>query len=254
MTKLIIRTDDHGIHLTKQHLEWLHNNGYPEADENFCDNDRSNPALVACVEAVHEQMQSLIDKANELLQKAHQENASQESLRMNFEETRKQFCDMILGPDENDSLKTTVNRMAVGQISWTRAKQNIERRFNIKLENDMLEAAYDNLLAAHKDFANQYRAAQKNLSAFCELNGLRINDGLIEVDDGFAVYNYDETCFRAKIVECCDDNTIPSFDIHEAVELIPVISERKIAEFVSGDIAGLMEFLREFNLPVIFEA
>jgi hypothetical protein len=63
--KIILSTDGH-FKLTQRHLDWLNQNGHAEGTPEFwCDN-RSHPALIACIEAIKNQNESLINHAIEL--------------------------------------------------------------------------------------------------------------------------------------------------------------------------------------------
>jgi hypothetical protein len=66
MKKFVICTNRCGLVLTDDHVAWLHTNGHPEADHYVGDKDRSNPDLIACIEAVRATKQPMLDEGNRL--------------------------------------------------------------------------------------------------------------------------------------------------------------------------------------------
>ena len=83
MAKIVVMAKGVRFQLTDEHVEWLRANGYPDADYFFCKEDRSNPALIQCIEAIHATKQDVMDEAMALWREYRSKsNASREEQKV----------------------------------------------------------------------------------------------------------------------------------------------------------------------------
>ena len=256
---IVICTDNHGVRLTEQHLEWLHQNGYPDAEYNFCNADRSNPALIACIEAVRMEMEPLVAYAENLrLKLAELEKAAAADIAIRA---------AALG-DMNRALRNAgcperldwyINSEIIGQLDngarWHDANQWFQSRWAGCRPNDEAQSCYEHLLTVWKTPAIEaYSEAYAELERYCEENSIIPVDGgaAFAINDGFAILEYDENRFQAKIKEIYEESTAPcADDLYESLELIPFVSRKMVEDYVrAGNTDALMTYIQSLGMEV----
>lgn len=257
--RIIICTDNHGIHLPERHLEWLHQNGHPDAEYNFCDADRSNPALIACIEAVQMELQPLVDYAEDQKRKlAELEKAAASDLAIRA---------AALG-DMNRALRNAgcperldwyINSEIIEQLDkgtrWDDANQWFQSRWAGCRPDGEAKSCYERLLVVWKTPAiESYSEAHAELEKYCDENDIIPVDGgtAFAIQDGFAILEYDENRFRAEIKEIYEESTAPcADDLYESLELIPFVSRKTVEGYVrDGNTKALMDYIQSLGMDV----
>ena len=257
MKKFVLASKHHTLYLSERHLDWLHRNGYPEADAYFCGNDRSNPALVACIEAVHASMQPVVDEAYALLHKEETLRSAAEADREKLSAAIDAFVDVVKSCGvkyHKNIIIGTLRRPMTENMSWERAYAHFNSRFGVTVaEAQPAYEEYMRCLNSPAIFTMQ--EAQRELVAFCEEHGLRRHFNTIEIDDGYVIKTFDETRFTAKVVSASDEEYEHSYPSYwEEMELTPFVTRATIDSFVAeGDTDGLMEYLRSLNSNISIE-
>ena len=256
MKKFVLASKESNLYLNEKHLAWLHANGYPEAEFDFCRNDRTNPALVACIEAVHASMQPLVDEAYILMNNAIALQDAAEADREKLSAAIDAFVDVVqsCGVKFNTAIIINSLRRPMNEnMSWEQAYPHFIRRFGVTIEAKDAYEEYMNCLNSPAIFAMQ--EAQRKLAVFCEENGLQRINSTVEIDDGYVVKTFDETRFTAKAVTCSDEEyeqSCPNYWEH--MELTPFVTRATIDSFVAeGDTDGLMEYLRSLRSNISIE-
>lgn len=255
MKKFVLASKHHSLYLNEQHINWLHRNGYPEADAFFCSNDRSNPALVACVEAVHASMYPLVEEAIAMI---HTEDACRELAKSDLDNKRAALMALVAVIKaagyryyENNIISSLVSFLDTN-MSWEQAEPWLNSHFRVRVENG--KQAYEQYVASlNKPSLVALSEASTELIEFCEKHGLRRHFNTIEIDDGYVIKTFDETRFTAKAVGC-DDEYDEYSSGWEKMELTPFVTRATIDSFVAkGDTDGMMEYLRSLRLDLNIE-
>ena len=257
MTKFVLSSKHYDLYLSEEHVNWLRANGYPDADAHFCNDDRSNPALVACIEAIHASMQPVIDKAYALLHKEETLRNAAEADREKLSAAIDAFVDVVraCGVKYHKNVIISALRRPMNEaMSWERAYPHFNSRFGVTVEE--ARPAYDEYMRCLNSPAIlAMQEAHRELEIFCETNGLRRNFQTIEFDDGYVVETFDETRFTAKAVPASDEESENSYlSYWEKMELTPYITRATVESFVAkGDTDGMMEYLRSLHLNLNIE-
>ena len=260
MTKFVLMADSSiRFQLQDEHIEWLRKNGYPEADRFFCEEDRSNPVLIQCIEAIRATKQPLIDEAKALYQDYEQKAAPVAVHQANYLSNQDEFLKafhQVCNPRWKQGRTVVVALRNAMWNDWTWDRFVKERIFEGISEVDLqpLMPFYNTLyqgFVASKPETEMSNIAREKLHNYCAKNGLRMFCSDFTVEDGFKIVSYDETRFTAKVVHSWDYNDGSS----EEFQLIPFITRTTIDSFVAkGDTNGLMEYLRSLNSNLNIEA
>ncbi len=251
MAKIVINPNGWCIHLTEAHLEWLHKNGHPDADRYFGNKDRSNPDLIACIEAIRAEKQPLIDEATRLQGIVSQASEACSETDAELRKLTDELLKMLDYKSHNESrIRISLRKVLQTGCWWEERiyagpKKDISHK-EVRAKFDAVTAFYN----ANRTKFDAVREARLALSQYCEQHGLVINHDKIEVDDDFKIMTYDETRFIAAVVHV-DGETSPVGHDYESLELTEFISRKFVASCVAaGDVKGLMEYLERLQLPI----
>ncbi len=256
MTKFVLATHCDRLVLNEKHLTWLHSHGYPEADEYFCCDDRSNPALVACVEAVHESMNHLVEQALSMLKREEELSKAAECDTARMSNAIHNFVATVKAAGvkcHKNLIITTLVRASENNASWAEACRHFNRVFGITIDTQKEYEKYLKRKNAPAILAAQ--EAHQELEHFCAANGLSRYFQTFTIDDGYVVKTFDETRFTAKAVPCDSYEYEGDYGSSwETLELTPYLSRDTINSFVAkGDTDGLMEYLRSLKSNISIE-
>ena len=245
MKKFVINTRGCGLYLTDAHVAWLHANGHPEADHFFCEDDRSNPDLIACIEAIHASKSHLVEKAISLIRVEEALSVAAENAKHDLSAAIDAFVEFVrtLGCRSNtNSIILALRRPAFENMTWDKAAHWLNGRFGVDV--DSAKDAYEHYLACYNSPAIiALGDTSRELAEYCEANGLRRYFNTITVDDGFEVKTYDETKFNVSLRKNYADDYCDSD--YEIMELKPFLTRETIAAYVNaGDADGLFEYLK----------
>lgn len=249
MKKFVICTNRRGIMLHEEHLEWLHTNGHPDAEIDFCDNDRSNSTLIACIEAVRTTKQPLIDEAHHLWNAACEIKANNTRINALLSNEIDKTLDML-------SYRPYMKGRIVGEMkkvlqsgNWMNATIYAEAKAGV--DASALRCQF----GAVVDVFNLHRAEfQAEIDAFGAYHQYCYEHNLIQgkeckYDDGFEIKSYDETRFVAMVGISYGDGRFE--DDREFMSLRPFITEDTIASFVNAsDTVGLMDYLTSLHVDL----
>ena len=236
--------------LTDEHVAWLVANGYPDAKHDFGSEDRSNPDLIACIEAVRASKQPLYDEANHLWRVACEIKVNNARINALLSAEIDKTLDML---DYRRYMKGRIiaeMRKVIESGNWMDA--NIYANVKPGVTISELKCQFGTVV----DCFNLHRAEfQAEMDAFgeyyqyCQERNLSHNNGRFVIDDGFEIKSYDETRFVAAVGISYGDERFS--DDHEFLRLKPFITEDTVASFVSAsDTAGLMDYLTSLHLDL----
>jgi hypothetical protein len=250
MKKFVINSKGCGLYLTDEHVAWLRANGYPEADHFFCKDDRSNPDLIACVEAIHASKLSLAGKAAALLQAESVLNVAAEGAKQAVSAAIEAFVEFVHGLGcrlSTNSIILAMRRPVFEDMTWDRASCWFASRFGVDVES--AKPLYEHCVQCYHDPAIVALGdATRKLAEYCEENGLRRHFDAFVVDDGLEIKVYDETKFEASLCRHYAED-YPADEDYEFMELKPFLTRDTIASFVdAGDVDGMMDYLKSLNV------
>ena len=255
MKKFVINTNGWYLRLTEEHMDWLHVNGHPGADYGFCEDDRSNPDLIACVEAVRESKRPLIEEANRLQSAVSDAEDDAEEAKTLLSEAIDALLIML---DFKSYYRTRIigeiGKALRGGYDWSYFESPANPKQGI--DSELIWVQFEEIVKvfnAHRDKFQAIDDAWGNFHKYCDDNSLWICSGEIVFNDGLAIKTYDETLFEANVRR----ETMPTGyddEEYEFMELKPFITREAIASFVeSGDTDGLMDYLKSLNASGIMD-
>lgn len=249
MKKFVICTNSCGLYLTDEHVAWLRDNGHPEADNFFGENDRSNPDLIACIEAIRASKLPIVEKAVSLIRieeaKSVEAAAAKQELSAAIDAFVELVCSLGCRASKNRII-LAMRRPAFENMPWDRAAQWFAGRFGFEAEP--AKEAYERYIVCYNHPAIAALSdATREIAEYCEANSLRRYFNAITVDDGFEVKYYDETRFTASL---CKNYAEHHYDTdYEFMELKPFLTRDTVAAFVdAGDTDGMMDYLKSLNV------
>jgi hypothetical protein len=245
MKKFVICTNHSCLRLSESHVNWLRANGHPDADEYFGAEDRSDPDLIACIEAVRAANQHKVDKAESL--RAYHNQLRQDNdyayvelyteidkllamLEYRHYQKHRIIAEMRKAIETNDWYNVTIYASPKNGISAQSVKEQL------------MEVA--KTMHKYEPQFNAVNQAMDDFQTYCEICGLSIQvGGKVGVADGFEIKSYDETRFTAAVGDGGYDAN------YEHMELKPFLARETVATFVeAGDTDGLMDFLKSLNI------
>lgn len=248
MKKFVIRTNGHGIRLSDEHLNWLYANGYNDEDVELCHNDRSHPALIACIEAVRESKKFLCNEAYRLWNIACKIKENNTSINEMLSAEIDKTLDLL---DYKRYMKNRIideMRMVIKSGNWMDATIYANAKPGITNSELMCQfgAVVDCFSMHRKEFQTEIEAFGA-YHEYCQDNNLIQSNGRFAIYDGFEIKSYDETKFVAEVR--CNYAEYSYETDHEFMKLRPFLAHSTLASFVeSGDTDGLFEFLKSLNV------
>ena len=197
------------LNLSQEYLNWLQKNGMPDASCDSFDNERSNPLLIACVEAVAAKMLRYVEKANELEEQLYElvEEALPDS-RVVWEKSEQLIEKLKAQSWERNACSPQIGYLAEQAIkqrlSWLDARALILEHFQAGEVIDDLKADYEAILEARNVpsilNADKIRSEIETLVA---RYGFRRNDDNPDEwcwENPYSVEEYDEDKFIPRII------------------------------------------------------
>ena len=248
MKKFVICNNRCGIMLSEEHLAWLYGNGYNDADIDFCHNDRSNPALIACIEAVRAQKQHAVEEGQRLWDAMRD---AQSACNEFNSELAKQIDALLEMLDFNPHWKNRIIRDVRCVINGAEiVKMHPCAYPKSGISSDAVKECLNIIVEMGKNDPKLIAAKKASESFHNHIteNGLCVGRReQIQVNDGFDIETYDETKFVASV--CCNYADRWEEEDYERMSLKPYLSHSTLASFVdAGDADGLFDFLKSLNV------
>lgn len=247
MKKFIICTNRRGIMLSEEHMEWLRANGCPEVAIDSFNSNRSNPDLIACIEAVRASKQHLIDEAGRLWDVACEIKANNASINALLSNEIDKTLDLL-------SYRPYMKGRIIGEMrkvlqsgNWMGATIYADAKADV--DASALRCQFGAVVDVFNLHRKEFQAEMDAFHAFhkyCHENDL-IQGKECKYDDGFEIKSYDESRFVASVGVSYGDGRYE--DDYEFMSLKPFLTRDTVASFVdAGDTDGLMDYLRGLNV------
>ena len=247
MKKFVICTNRRGIMLSEEHQEWLRTNGCPEVTIDSFNTDRTNPDLIACIEAVRASKQYLIDEAGRLWNAACEIKANNTHITALLSNEIDKTLDLLNYRPYMRGRIIGEMRKVVQDGNWMDA--TIYAGPKAGVDNSALRCQFGAVVDCFNLHRKEFQAEMGAFHAFhkyCDDNNL-IQGKTCTYDDGFEIKSYDETRFVAEVGISYGDGRYD--DDREFMNLKPFITEETVESFVkAGDTTGLMDYLASLRL------
>lgn len=250
MTNIVINSEGWYLHLSDEHVAWLHANGYPSADCEFCECDRSNPVLIACIEAIRATKQPLVSEAKRLLSVAEAAELDGSNARKAMSKELDALLDLLVfRPYQKKFIISEIRKVLIDGLNWNEVTSHAAVAPCVPVDDVWAQLnVITDTYKADEDKFRAIRNAWSELHQYIAENSLRHDHGSIEYFDKYDIESYDETRFVAKVEKEYSKMGYSESE-YEHLVLTPYLTRDTVDSFVkTGDTDGLMDYLKSLNI------
>ena len=250
MKHFVINPRGWGLRLKEEHINWLKTHGYTDADLALGKEDRSNPDLIACIQAVRDSKKDVVMRANELHERAKSAVCNAEDARIALSCAINNVLYLLnYRSYHRNAIIAEIRKVLDNDMDWGEARSYAGPKPGVSAATvrKSLDGVYETFVI-NRPMLDAARIAQEEFHAYCNANNLIANYNGVEFNDGFEIKSYDDTKFTASVIRVSASESHFDED-YEVMKLKPFITRETIAKYVnSGSTDGLIEYLKSLHI------